>query len=100
MKIKHKGIRMFKQIRRMMSLAMLMPSFLLAEPDYKQKFTQILDFISNDFIKAIGGLIIVGTCIYAYKNWDRLGEVGWKCVGIIIITAAISNAKTLSQWLF
>lgn len=28
MKIKHKGIRMFKQIRRMMSLAMLMPSFL------------------------------------------------------------------------
>ncbi|BAW41911.1 virB2 type IV secretion protein [Helicobacter pylori] len=43
MKIKHKGIRMFKQIRRMMSLAMLMPSFLLAAPDYKQKFTQILD---------------------------------------------------------
>ncbi|UOS47783.1 hypothetical protein MPG81_06645 [Helicobacter pylori] len=55
---------MFKQIRRMMSLAMLMPSFLLAAPDYKQKFTQILDFISNDFIKAIGGLIIVGTCIF------------------------------------
>lgn len=27
MKIKHKGIRMFKQIRRMMSLAILMPSF-------------------------------------------------------------------------
>ncbi len=98
MKIKHKGIRMFNQIRRMMSLAMLMPSFLLAVPDYKQKFTQILDFISNDFIKAIGSLIIVGTCIYVYKNWDRLG--GWKCVGIIIITAAISNAKTLSQWLF
>ncbi len=71
MKIKHKGIRMFKQIRRMMSLAMLMPSFLLAALDYKQKFTQILDFISNDFIKAIGGLIIVGTCIYAYKNWSR-----------------------------
>nr|WP_237737780.1 hypothetical protein [Helicobacter pylori] len=43
---------MFKQIRRMMSLAMLMPSFLLAAPDYKQKFTQILDFISNDFIKS------------------------------------------------
>ncbi len=100
MKTKHKGIGMFKQIRRMMSLAILMPSFLLAAPDYKQKFTQILDFISNDFIKAIGGLIIVGTCIYAYKNWDRLGEIGWKCVGIIIITAAISNAKTLSQWLF
>ncbi|GAA9282728.1 hypothetical protein HpHA229_05610 [Helicobacter pylori] len=95
MKIKHKGIRMFKQIRRMMSF-----SFLLAVPDSKQKFTQILDFISNDFIKAIGGLIIVGTCIYAYKNWDRLGEIGWKCVGIIIITVAISNAKTLSQWLF
>ncbi len=49
---KQKGIRMFKQIRRMMSLAMLMPSFLLAAPDYKQKFTQILDFISNDFIKS------------------------------------------------
>ncbi|MGL2730705.1 virB2 type IV secretion protein [Helicobacter pylori] len=100
MKIKHKGIRMFKKVCRMMSLAMLMPSFLLAAPDYKQKFTQILDFISNDFIKAIGSLIVVGTCIYAYKNWDRLGEIGWKCVGIIIITTAISNAKTLSQWLF
>ncbi|GAA6916197.1 hypothetical protein AOH271_02740 [Helicobacter pylori] len=28
MKIKHKGTRMFKQIRRVMSFAMLMPSFL------------------------------------------------------------------------
>ncbi|RKV51469.1 virB2 type IV secretion protein [Helicobacter pylori] len=95
-----KTIMVDREITHRMSLAMLMPSFLLAAPDYKQKFTQILDFISNDFIKAIGGLIIVGTCIYAYKNWDRLGEIGWKCVGIIIITAAISNAKTLSQWLF
>ncbi len=34
MKTKYKGIRMFKQIRRMMSLAILMPGFLLAAPDY------------------------------------------------------------------
>ncbi|GAA9285756.1 hypothetical protein HpHA233_02890 [Helicobacter pylori] len=82
MKIKHKGIRMFKQIRRMMSLAMLMPSFLLAVPDYKQKFTQILDFISNDFIKAIGGLIIVGTCIYAYKIGTGLEKLVGNALGL------------------
>ncbi|GAA7064047.1 hypothetical protein AOHp70_12140 [Helicobacter pylori] len=98
MKIKHKGIRMFKQIRRMMSLAMLSLVFYWWRQITNKNSLKY--WICNDFIKAIGGLIIVGTCIYAYKNWDRLGEIGWKCVGIIIITDAISNAKTLSQWLF
>lgn len=55
-----------------------------------------MDFISNDFIKVIGGLIIVGICIYVYKNWDRFGEIGWKCVGIIIIIVVIFNVKILS----
>ncbi len=44
MKIKHKGIRMFKQIRRMMSLAMLMPSFFIGSTRLQTKIHSNIGF--------------------------------------------------------
>ncbi|WRE35451.1 virB2 type IV secretion protein [Helicobacter pylori] len=68
---------------------------------YKQSsILLIINFTSGPFMKAIGAIIVICVGIYVVKNLDRLGEIAWKCIGIILATIAIANAQTIANKLF
>ncbi|MFC3848509.1 TrbC/VirB2 family protein [Helicobacter baculiformis] len=67
---------------------------------WNEKFEKIINFISNDFMKTIGAIVIIGVAVYAMKNLDRLGEIAWKCVTIILATVSVVYAKDIANWLF
>lgn len=42
-------------------------------------------------MKVIGVIIVICVGIYVVKNLDRLGEIVWKCIGIILVIIVIVN---------
>ncbi len=91
------SVLQFKHNLRVMYI--LLPYTLQASA-WKEKFEKIVNFVSNDFMKTIGAIIVIGVAVYALKNMDRLGEIAWKCVTIILATVSVVYAKDIANWLF
>lgn len=84
-------------------MLLAMPNLLLANGSgvwQSNALQTIIDFTSGPFMKAIGAIIVICVGIYVVKNLDRLGEIAWKCIGIILATIAIANAQTIATKLF
>ncbi len=84
-------------------MLLAMPSLLLANGTgvwQSNALQTIINFTSGPFMKAIGAIIVICVGIYVVKNLDRLGEIAWKCIGIILATIAIANAQTIATKLF
>lgn len=67
---------------------------------FQDQVNSILDIVSNDYTKPLGGLIILGIGIYMIKEKERLKEIFVNCIVIIIATIVITNARTIGDWLF
>lgn len=68
--------------------------------DFSTTMTEIINMISNTYMKALGGLVIIGICIYAYLNRDRLKEIAMTCIIFILCVIGITNASSISNWFF
>lgn len=67
---------------------------------FQDQVNSILDIVSNDYTKPLGGLIILGIGIYMIKEKERLKEIFISCILIIIATMVITNAREIANWLF
>lgn len=67
---------------------------------FQDQVNSILDIVSNDYTKPLGGLIILGVGIYMIKEKERLKEIFVNCIVIIIATMVITNAREIANWLF
>ncbi|GAA7394245.1 hypothetical protein BD0139_06400 [Helicobacter pylori] len=84
-------------------MLLAIPNLLLANGNgvwQSNALQTIINFTSGPFMKAIGAIIVICVGIYVVKNLDRLGEIAWKCIGIILATIAIANAQTIATKLF
>ncbi|PAF42320.1 hypothetical protein BKH45_04360 [Helicobacter sp. 11S03491-1] len=68
--------------------------------DFGTFINEILNLISNTYMKALGSLIILGVGIYMIKEKERIKEIFVTCIIIIIGVAVIVNAKEISNYIF
>lgn len=67
---------------------------------FQDQVNNILDIVSNDYTKPLGGLVVLGIGIYMIKEKERLKEIFISCILIIIATMVITNAREIANWLF
>lgn len=85
------------QIRFYILLFLLMMNFADAKT-FKEQVDRILDVVSNDYTKPMGGLIVLAIAIYMIKEKDRIKEIFVTCIIFIIFTMVVTNARQISDW--
>ncbi|WP_095296139.1 TrbC/VirB2 family protein [Helicobacter sp. 13S00482-2] len=66
---------------------------------FEEVVNNILDLISNVYMKSIGALIVVGIGIYMFKEKERLKEISVSCIIIILAIMAITNAREIINFI-
>ncbi|PAF53031.1 hypothetical protein BKH42_08220 [Helicobacter sp. 13S00482-2] len=77
---------------------MFLVSFAQAK-SFEEVVNNILDLISNVYMKSIGALIVVGIGIYMFKEKERLKEISVSCIIIILAIMAITNAREIINFI-
>lgn len=85
------------QIRFYILLFLLMMNFADAKT-FKEQVDRILDVVSNDYTKPIGGLIVLAIAVYMIKEKDRIKEIFVTCIIFIIFTMVVTNARQIADW--
>ncbi|MDO7253086.1 virB2 type IV secretion protein [Helicobacter cappadocius] len=86
------------QIRYSLMIFIFLMNFAEAK-NFVDQVNNILDLISNTYMKALGGLIILAVGIYMIKEKERLKEIATSCIVIIVAVATITNARQIADWL-
>lgn len=85
------------QIQFYILLFLLMMNFADAKT-FKEQVDRILDVVSNDYTKPIGGLIVLAIAVYMIKEKDRIKEIFVTCIIFIIFTMVVTNARQIADW--
>lgn len=80
-------------------LFLLMNNFADAKT-FRDQVNNILDVVSNDYTKPLGGLIVLAIAIYMIKEKDRIKEIFITCIIFIIFTMVVTNARQIGDWFF
>ncbi|AFI06576.1 TrbC/VirB2 family protein [Helicobacter cetorum] len=99
--MKYKGLKE----KALVFVLLTIPNWLLANgggsnQQWKNTLNKIIDFVSSDFMKVIGTIIVICIGFYVLKNLDRLGEIVWKVLGVVLAIIAIINARSISNFFF
>lgn len=87
------------QMRFYILLFLLMNNFADAKT-FRDQVNNILDVVSNDYTKPLGGLIVLAIAIYMIKEKDRIKEIFITCIIFIIFTMVVTNARQIGDWFF
>lgn len=87
------------QIRYSLIFFIFLANFVQAK-SFEDIVNNVLDLVSNTYMKLIGSLIILAVGIYMIKEKERLKEILVNCIVIIVGTAVVVNAREISNWFF
>lgn len=61
---------------------------------------KIIGWSSSNTVKLILTIVLMGLCVWMYKNIERINEWGFKVFSLIIIILTFLNARTIAGWFF
>lgn len=80
-------------------LLVTLPNLAFAENGFEKAVNELYEWMTTGIILPVITLVIAGVFIYWYRNMDRIKEVAWQGVSIILIVSGILAAPTIAKWL-